>query len=355
MLNSSLQQRLEELFSAENEAISLATAIDFYLSQARITSSTRRVYAQSLKLLIEAFGEEQTLGLITRHMMADFSEWLSDDRILYNNHSNRPVINRSYSAATVKKHYGHIYTFFEWCSSEPLEVVREGRVIDLYLISRNPMKRLPRPSIPPSPPKAIAVNDYLAMVEAAQTYYPRNARIEDRPLYPARNTAILMYMASTGCRSEGVRKTTISQITWLDDGAKVWVWEKGRNQQKKGAFVFLYPSATVALMEWLELHPNPTASAPIFCKIHSPHTGGEMKQRALYKMCETIAKKAGVTGRINPHSFRHRAIMEWLKANGDLSKASQLARHSDVRVTARHYARWTSDELYQTHQDTEWF
>jgi len=355
MNKQNLQQRLELLFSRENQSISLQAAIDFYLAQCRVVASTKNAYAQSLALLCAEIGSTTPLSLITRHMMADFVDSLSAERDLYANHGNRPATRGKFSPATAHKHFGHCNTFFEWCATEPLEIIKDGQIVELFLINRNPMKRLTAPPIPAQPPKAIDLADFHLMLEAAQTHYPRNARVENQERYIARNTALLMFLASTGCRSEGARESSISQITWLDDGAKVWVWEKGKGRQKKGGYVYLYAGAAVALMEWLELHPNPRSSSPIFCSIRKPSTGKKLTQRGMYKICETLAKAAGVSGRKNPHSFRHRAILEWLKANPDLSKASQLARHSDVRVTNRNYARWTDNELYESHQQSEWF
>lgn len=331
---------LDTLFSAENEAIFLEDAISDYFEFVHVVDATASTYKQSLKVFLQHAGNISILA-IDRRVMQGFVKSLAKERKLYAAHGNRPTKTGTFSPSTQNKHWGHVKIFINW-------------LLDEELIHKNPLRKIKPPVIPAQPPKSIDPRDFKAMIRAAETYHAPNCPIKDRNLFHLRNVAILMFMGSTACRSEGVRDTLISQITWEDDGAKVWVWEKGKNNQKKGRYVFLYEGATIALMEWLDVHPDPRPNKTIFCCINKLKRGKPMKARTLYKTLDRLALAAGVTGRRNPHGARHMTILEWLKRVPDLSKISQMAGHSDVRVTERNYARWASRELFASHQQTDW-
>lgn len=58
-----------------------------------------------------------------------------------------------------------------------------------------------------------------------------------------------------------------------------------------------------------------------------------------------MKKRAGVSGRVNPHAFRHNFARAYLQSGGDLVTLTPLLGHVDVNVTAAYYAVFSSDEL----------
>jgi integrase len=56
-----------------------------------------------------------------------------------------------------------------------------------------------------------------------------------------------------------------------------------------------------------------------------------------------------VTGKVNPHAFRHAFAREYLRARGDLSTLSKLMGHSHESITLHYYAQFTPDEVAQAH------
>ena len=67
-------------------------------------------------------------------------------------------------------------------------------------------------------------------------------------------------------------------------------------------------------------------------------------------MLRKLKVKAGVTGRVNPHSFRHGFAREYLRSGGNLSTLSKLMGHEDVTVTASFYGVFAEDELGAEHR-----
>ncbi len=79
-----------------------------------------------------------------------------------------------------------------------------------------------------------------------------------------------------------------------------------------------------------------------------------MKPVSVCKMFDRIAKRAGMNGRINPHSFHHACAREWLRAGADLQTESQLLGHSDIRTPSKYYARWSDTERRDSRSCADW-
>jgi integrase/recombinase XerD len=69
----------------------------------------------------------------------------------------------------------------------------------------------------------------------------------------------------------------------------------------------------------------------------------------LYLILKRLARRAGLGERFNPHSFRHAFAREVLRLGADLATVAQYLGHTNVLVTAKHYARWAEDELRERH------
>jgi integrase/recombinase XerD len=65
-------------------------------------------------------------------------------------------------------------------------------------------------------------------------------------------------------------------------------------------------------------------------------SGEPMDRRAAYARIKTLARKAGLSDRVHPHTLRHAAITAALDAGAPLRDAQIFARHSDPRITTRY-------------------
>jgi integrase len=58
-----------------------------------------------------------------------------------------------------------------------------------------------------------------------------------------------------------------------------------------------------------------------------------MTQQDAYRMIQRRAKRAGIETRVGNHSMRATGITDYLKNNGTLEYAQQMANHSSPRTT----------------------
>lgn len=99
---------------------------------------------------------------------------------------------------------------------------------------------------------------------------------------------------------------------------------------------------------WLAVRP--AQASTLFCGLSNQRAATPLSMSGLQMILKRLKAKAGVTGRVNPHSFRHGFAREYLINGGDLATLAQIMGHSDVRVTASFYAIFTHRELQERHQ-----
>jgi integrase/recombinase XerD len=76
-----------------------------------------------------------------------------------------------------------------------------------------------------------------------------------------------------------------------------------------------------------------------------------LKTSGVNQILKRLARRAGITGRFNPHSFRHAFAKQYLMDGGDLATLSDLLGHSDVQVTKSSYSVFITDELARKHAE----
>jgi len=210
--------------------------------------------------------------------------------------------------------------FFKW-------LVEEG-----YL-DQNPAARLELPPLPEEPPKAVTEEDLRRLLEAAR----------DDP----RDYALLCFLADTAARVGAVAALRLENLDLAN--RRALVWEKGRGGRKRARYVYFSERTKRALEEYIRVRPEDGSGCLFVSK-----RGGGLTSNAIYQVLRRLAKKAGVTGRFNPHAFRHGWARGALKNGADLGTVSDILGHSSVEVTKRFYARWADDELQRRHDRFTW-
>lgn len=228
----------------------------------------------------------------------------------------RPEKKGGLSIATKRGYIRAVRRFFNWLMGEGL-------------ITTNPANRLKSPPMPDQDPKAIEADDFQAMLNAAKG--------------SVRETAVLLFLADTGCRVAGLAGLRTKDL-WLDE-RKAQVWEKGKGGNGKSRWVYFGQDTYVALCAWLAVRPT-GKSDYVFLSLN---TKGKLSENGVYQLLKRLAKKAGINGRFNPHSFRHAAARDWLNKGGNLGVVSQLLGHSNIAVTNDSYGRWLPSEMSLWH------
>jgi len=213
------------------------------------------------------------------------------------------------SQHTIDDYLQALHRFFSWCADE--------------FERANPMKRIAYPKRQANEePKAVALEDVSKML----------ATCGDDPI-GIRNRAILLFLLDTGCRAGGLcgLKTSDVEVT----KKRAIVTEKGNRTR-----VLLYVDRTRdALQQWVDLR------SPVQPFFYNVETLEALTVGGLRAILRNIARRAKVTGRVNPHSFRHAFAREYIRNGGDLASLSKRMGHRQSSTTIESYIIFTEQEI----------
>ena len=107
---------------------------------------------------------------------------------------------------------------------------------------------------------------------------------------------------------------------------------KGDRERKVG----LAPDATIYVQRWLAIRASlgVPATAPLFCRIRRPHTGGPLLSDQIRVALPKLAKKAGVTTRTHYHGLRCTLATELAESNQPLLAISSQLGHANIATTS---------------------
>lgn len=234
--------------------------------------------------------------------------------------------SRKPAAETVRSYHRALNRFFNWCMRE----------YDLDPAT-NPMLKIAKPRSPKREPKAVSLDDLFKLLEAT-----------DKDIKGIRDRAMIAFLADTGCRAGGMLSLKIENLDMgrVANGQvinRAIVTEKGEKTR-----VAPFGEGVANLIRaWLDVRP--VEATTVFCSLGTNHFAKPLTISGLHRTLLKLKEKAGVTGRVNPHSFRHGFAREYLRNGGDLATLAQLMGHSNVMVTAAFYAVYTADELARQH------
>lgn len=192
----------------------------------------------------------------------------------------------------------------------------------------NPMdnvkyQKQPKPQIP----KAVTPEDVIRLLAACDTT-PNGKR----------DKALIAFLFDTGCRADEVSGLRLSEVD-LEQG-RAYVIGKGR----KARVVSFTEITTRLLRRWLAVR-NPESEYLFHGK-----RGARLEPNGIQQMTIRLKKKARVTGRVNPHSFRHGFAREFILNGGSLAMLSRIMGHESEEITAAYYAIFASEELVNAHR-----
>lgn len=272
---------------------------------------------QWYRSLLSAFTQEVTDDLenVTPRMVRQYIVALEDRTERYIGAPQKPTQRGGLSKASVAAHVRALHAFWTWCERE-------------YQLDRNPMSNIKRQRVVPPEPKAINGQDFVKLFNATE-----GGRFGER------DRAILVFLADTGSRLGGLLTLTLDNL-FVEDQRAI-VREKG---QKTRPVVFTAYTARI-LLQWLAVRPTGD-SRYVFVS----QRGGKLTESGVNQLLARLKARAGVQGRVNPHSFRHGFAREYLRNGGDLATLARLLGHSDISTTAAYYAVFSQDELADLHE-----
>jgi integrase/recombinase XerD len=189
------------------------------------------------------------------------------------------------------------------------------------------MRNMRRPSTITPSPKVITAADFRALWDATTP---------DPAGYRAR--AILCLLADSGVRAGGLLSMNLT-TTFLNNCTAL-VREKGGRRRT----IIFGQLTRDHIRAWLAARPH--TAEPLFTSLKSP---SRLTSSGLAQLLERLKIRAGVSGAVNPHSFRHTFAKEYLSRGGDLVTLRDLLGHSEITTTANYYAVFHHSEAASRH------
>ena len=221
-----------------------------------------------------------------------------------------------YSEDTIYGHIKVLHKFWRWYSQS------HGLP--------NPMQSIEYPKQPqPKVPKSAKVDDVIKLLGSC-----------DDSVLGKRDKAAIAFLFDTGCRAAGLCSLKLIDLDL--DRQRAYLIEKGGRRRR----VFFSPTTFLLLMRWLEVRRAKPGVEQVFIS----KTGQQLSPNGLLQMTRRLKNRSGVTGRTNPHAFRHGHAVEWLLDGGDLASLSRSLGHESIEVTARFYSIFVEDELAEMHR-----
>ena len=220
-----------------------------------------------------------------------------------------------YSADSIYAHIKAMHVFFKWAAEE-------------YRFE-NPMRHISFPKQPPvKMPRRASDSDIIKLLGACG---------DDKQ--GVRDRAIIAFLTDTGCRAAGLVGLTIDNLEM--DHRRAYVREKGNKTRP----VFFSPQAAEFLDAWIRVR-DPTLEF-VFYNLHLKEP---LSTNGLLQLLRRLARKAGVTGPVNPHAFRHRFGEKFMQSGGDSGVLQQMMGHSDVETTISRYGQFNDRQLASAHR-----
>lgn len=184
--------------------------------------------------------------------------------------------------------------------------------LDEGMVSRNPVERVKRPKVSDdSATEGLDRHEIVAFLSAAEAS-------------SARDHALALLLTLNGLRVSEALAADAADLGDARGHRTLRVTRKGA----KGATVPLAPRTAAAVDALLDGR----TTGPIF----RTATGKAVDRQAAWKVVRRLAKAAGITKRIHPHSLRHSFVTAALDAGVPLHLVQDAAGHADPRTTRRY-------------------
>lgn len=156
-----------------------------------------------------------------------------------------------------------------------------------------------------------------------------------------RDRAILETFFSTGLR--------LSELCALERTVDLVRGEISvRGKGDKIRVVFLSEGATKAIGAYLKARGD--IDPALFMSVtRSGKTLGRITPRAVERLVEYYAKKAGIAKRVHPHQLRHSFATDLLVNGADIRSVQELLGHANI-ATTQVYTHLTNKELREVHE-----
>ena len=299
-----LSEALEQFLEARTAAGLKATTLVWYRRR------VGRFVSWADDLALEAVGVGTVRGFLAS---------LRAQSQLYQSHTYKHPQAGGLSPLTIRGYGRALRQFFNFLAGEGLT-------------GGNLMARIQLPKNGKPAPKGIPFEDVQRLLKSVEG---SDSTERDR--------ALVLFLTDTGCRVGG-----LIGLTWADVDLKrrvAFVTEKGDKTRP----VFFSEGTREALLAWRGIWQEWDWAGDWVFPSHN--TGEQLTVSGVNQVLKRLKKRAGVTGRANPHSFRHGFAKDYLMAGGDLASLADLMGHESVETTKSFYAVFEQDDLRRKHDE----
>lgn len=282
--------------------LSLSGAVDLFMTAMKaegVKPETLTWYQHRLRRFVE-MNAAREVREIALDDVREYMAWVQESR---------------YAAATRFTLVRVVRRLFKW--------LYEERKIDDNFYRRIKLPKLPQPA-----PKAIEMAEVKAILACCGD---TRAGLRDR--------AIVLFLLDTGCRVGGLCRLKVSHLDF--EHLRASLFEKG----EKARMALFGERTAEALAAWMNARPFRDAEA-VFTSLREPRA---VTPNSVIQLMKRYKKRAGLTGRINPHAFRHAFAREYILNGGDLASVSEMMGHTQIAVMKQFYAVFQAEELREKH------
>ena len=195
------------------------------------------------------------------------------------------------------------------------------------LIESNPLAEVKAPKVGKPLPKALGVDDAVALAahHGAQT----------SPWAESRDAAIIELFYSSGLRMAELvgldAQASGAALGWVDmQASEVHVLGKGSKRRS----VPVGAAAHGALQEWLDLRPLlPTKNAAVSAALFVNTRGERLTPQSVRMIVKRRAQAAGLATPVHPHMLRHSFASHVLQSSSDIRAVQELLGHANIATT----------------------
>lgn len=204
----------------------------------------------------------------------------------------------------------------------------------------NPAINLKPPRIPKRLPKALSIDQVMAILNIAGDDF-----------ISVRDKAIIELLYSTGARVSELTNLNTTDISKVEstEGGITTVKLKGKGGKERVVPIGSY--GVSALNEYL------TRSRPTLSKLSSQRAlflnqrGGRLTRQTAWNVVAKSAARAGMADLVTPHSMRHSFATHLLDGGADIRVVQELLGHASV-TTTQIYTLITIDRLRESYSSS---
>lgn len=202
-------------------------------------------------------------------------------------------------------------SFFGWLTAEEI-------------IPRDPTRKIKPPKTEKPLPKALTIEELEMLREACRT---------------PRERAMVEVFYATGCRLGEIHRMNRQDIDWTGMSAKVV--GKGNKERE----VFFSFKAMYHLKKYLASRKDNEPA--LFVTERRPYR--RLSRRGIQHEISLIARRAGLTKRVHPHTLRHTMATLTLNNGADITAVQSLLGHANP-ATTQVYAQITDQRRREQHR-----